>query len=63
MESASKKFADLQQRLDDNEHHIEVLDKARESCKPPNFLTLKTPEVRLIPDESIVALSKVSGNF
>ena len=52
VESASKKFADLQQQLDDNEHHIKVLDKAREHGKPPNFLILKTPEVRLFPDES-----------
>jgi len=58
VESASKKFADLQQQLDDNEHHIKVLDKARENGKPPNFLILKTPEVRLFPDESTAALQQ-----
>ncbi len=58
VESASKKFADLQQQLDDNEHHIKVLDKACEHVKPPNFLILKTPEVRLFPDESTKALQQ-----
>ena len=58
MESASKIFADLQQQLDDNEHHIKVLDKAREHGKPPNFLIPKTPEVRLFPDESTKALQQ-----
>ena len=58
VESASKKFADLQQQLDDNEHHIKVLDKARENDKPPKFLLMKTPEVRLFPDESAKALQQ-----
>lgn len=58
VESASKKFADLQQQLDDNEHHIKVLERARENGKPPNFLMLKTPEVRLFPDTSKATLQQ-----
>jgi len=58
VESASSKFADLQQKLDDNEHHIKVLLKARVNGKPPNFLMLKTPEVKLFPADSTEALQR-----
>ena len=48
VESAKKRFADLQHRLlqqfDDKERHVEVLDKACENSKRSNFLILKTPE-------------------
>jgi len=56
---ASKKFADLQERLDDNEHHIGVLERAKENGKTPNFLMLKPPEVRLFPDESAANLQQI----
>ena len=55
---ASKKFADLQKRLDDNEHHICVLERAKENGKTPNFLMLKPPEVRLFPEESAANLQQ-----
>lgn len=58
VESASNKYADLQQKLDDNEHHIKVLHSARERGKPPNFLKLQAPEVRLFPADSVSALQK-----
>lgn len=58
VESASNKFADLQQKIDDNEHHIKVLHSARERGKPPNFLKLQAPEVRLFPADTVSALQK-----
>ena len=44
--------------MDDNEHHIKVLDKARENGKPPNFLILTTSDVRLFQDKSTAALQQ-----
>jgi hypothetical protein len=58
VEYATNKFAVLQQQLDDNEHHIKVLHHARENGKPPNFLKMQAPEVRLLPAESVSVLQK-----
>jgi hypothetical protein len=55
---ANKKFADLQERLDDNEHHICILERAKENGKTPNFLMLKQQEVRLFPEKSASSLQK-----
>jgi len=52
VELASEQFADLQKQVDDNEHHIKVLERALENGKPPNFLMLNAPKVRFFPDES-----------
>jgi hypothetical protein len=38
-ESASNQFADLQKQVDDNEHHIKVLDRAVETAKLLRVLT------------------------
>ena len=58
VEFASNKYADLQQKLDDNEHHIKVLHFAREKGNPPKFLKLQAPEVRFFPADSVSALKK-----
>jgi hypothetical protein len=58
VEYATNKFAVLQQQLDDNEHHIKVLHHASENGKPPNFLKMQAPEVRLLPAESVSVLQK-----
>ena len=58
VESTSSKFADLQQKLDDNEHHIKVLHTAHVNGKPPNFLMLKAPEIRLFPADSTAAFQR-----
>ena len=55
---ASEKYANLQQQLEDNEHHIAVLERANDNGKTPNFLKLKLPEVRLFPDNSVVSLKQ-----
>ena len=54
----SKKFADLQEQLDDYKHHICVLNRAKENEKTPNFPVLKPQEVRLFPEESASSLQK-----
>lgn len=48
---ASTKFADLQTDVDGNEHHIKVLERAKESGKPPKFLILNPPEIRFFPED------------
>jgi hypothetical protein len=58
VEFSSKKFADLQTRIDDNEHHIQVLEKAKESSRTPHFLLLNTPKVRLFPEDAAVELKQ-----
>jgi hypothetical protein len=58
VEFASNKFADIQQQLDDNEHHIGVLLKAKANQKLPHFLQMNAPEVRLFPEESIKNLQR-----
>ena len=58
VESASSKFADLQQKLDDNEHHIKVLYTAHVNGKPPEFLMLRTPKIRLFPADSTAAFQR-----
>ena len=56
VELASEQFAALQKQVDDNEHHINVLERAVENGKTPNFLTLNAPKVRFLPDESAESL-------
>ncbi len=58
VEFSSGKFADLQTRIDDNEHHIQVLERAKECSKAPHFLTLNTPKVRLFPEDSVAKLQQ-----
>jgi hypothetical protein len=63
VELASKQFADLQKQVDDNEHHIEVLERAVENGKPPNFLKLNAPKVRFFPDDSAKTLEQSYRNI
>jgi hypothetical protein len=63
VELASKQFADLQKQVDDNEHHIEVLERAVENGKPPNFLILNAPKVRFFPDDSAKILQQSYRNI
>ena len=58
VESASNQFADLQKQVDDNEHHIKVLERAVENGKAPNFLKLDPPKVRFFPDDAAESLQK-----
>ena len=58
VESASNQFADLQKQVDDNEHHIKVLERAMEIDKAPNFLKLESPKVRFFPDDAAENLQK-----
>ena len=63
VELASKQFADLQKQVDDNEHHIKVLERAVENGKPPNFLMLNAPKVRFFPDDSAKILQQSYRNI
>ena len=58
VDSASDKFADMQKRLNDNEHHINVLERAKAIDKIPNFLKPKIPTVKFFPEDSAVSLRK-----
>ncbi len=60
---ASKQLADLQKQADDNEHHIEVLERAVENGKPPNFLKLNAPKVRFFLDDSAKILQQSYRNI
>jgi hypothetical protein len=63
VELSSEHFAALQKQVDDNEHHINVLERAVENGKTPNFLTLNAPKVRFLPDESAEAFDKTIGKY
>jgi hypothetical protein len=63
VELASKQFADLQKQVDDNEHHIKVLERAVENGKAPNFLQLNAPKVRFFPDDSAESLQQSYRNI
>ena len=58
VEFASKKFADMQARLNFNEHHISVLERAKESDKIPNFLKQNIPSIKYFPEESSMSLKR-----
>lgn len=59
VEFSSKQFVDLQQQLIDNEHHIQVLTKAKEDGKVPCFLMLETPEVRFLKEDPASATRQI----
>jgi hypothetical protein len=63
VELASEQFADLQKQVDDNEHHIKVLERAVENVKAPNFLQLNAPKVRFFPDDSAKTLEQSYRNI
>ncbi len=60
---ASEQFADLQKQVDDNEHHLKVLERAVENDKAPNFLKLNAPKVRFFPDKSAESLQQSYRNI
>lgn len=55
---ASQKFADVQQQLTENEHHLEILKRAQDDGKTPHFLQMKTVEVRFFPDDEKAILQQ-----
>ena len=55
---ASNKFADLQQSLIYNDHHLEVLKTAKDDGKRPKFLKLKPENVRVFPNAETTSLTQ-----
>ena len=58
VEFASNKFADLQRNLVYNEHHLEVLKKAKDNGKLPHFLKLNPVKVRFFPEDETTSLTQ-----
>jgi hypothetical protein len=51
VKTVSKTFADMKEKIDTNEYHIEALNKATARNGVPKFLEFKTPEIKYFPEE------------
>lgn len=58
---ARNKIANIQQRYNDNEHHIKVLSTAKAKGNIPRFLQLEVPKIRFFEDDVRIGIQHKLG--